>query len=315
MTRDTDNAIEIRGLAKSFRKFQLGPVDLTVPKGAIYGLIGPNGAGKTTTIDLIMRMGREDGGDIRVFGLDPGQNEADVKRRIGYVSPDLSYNAWKKVKRLIHFVRQFYPDWDDDYCADLLSKLGIGWTDKITTMSFGTRVKLSLVVALSHRPDLLLLDEPTIGVDAVSKKQIFEELLSMVQNEDKTILISSHGLADVERFTDHLGIINNGYMLLEGSTAEIVDRFRMYDCICEDDSTPRHAGVYVQEHRGNRLRALVDTTIVPETQLRSAGAEEISESPVSLEELFVALVQNAEMFDQPASLGESSVPLVDKKEA
>lgn len=291
---DTHNAIEIRGLEKSFKQFKLGLVDLTVPKGAIYGLIGPNGAGKTTTIDLIMRMGREDTGNIRVFGLDPGQNEADVKRRIGYVSPDLSYNAWKRVKRLVHFVRKFYPDWDDDYCGELLSKMGIGWNDKIRIMSFGTRVKLSLVIALSHRPDLLLLDEPTIGVDAVSKKQIFGELLAAVQDEERTIVISSHGLTEIERFTDHLGIINNGQMLLEGSTAGIVDRFRMFDGTCDDGAPPKREGVYVHEHQGNRLRALMDTTKVSKAQMESMGVKGVSESPVSLEELFVALVQGRE---------------------
>jgi len=119
------SAITIRGLAKTFEQFELGPLDMTVPKGAIYGFIGPNGAGKTTTIDLTMGMGREDGGDIHIFGLDSRENEAEVKKRIGYVSPDLSYNAWRRVKRLVHFVRKFYPDWDNAYCERLLTRLGL----------------------------------------------------------------------------------------------------------------------------------------------------------------------------------------------
>jgi len=285
------NAIEIRGLEKSFRQFKLGPMDLTVPKGAIYGLIGPNGAGKTTTIDLVMGMGREDRGEIRVFGLESPQHEAAIKRRIGYVSPDLSYNAWWRVNRLIHFIRKFYADWDDAYCVQLLSKLGIGWSDNIKTMSFGTRVKLALVIALSHRPDLLLLDEPTIGVDAVSKNEIYGELLAAVQDAERTILISSHGLSEIERFTDHLGMIKNGQMLLEGSTADIVDRFRMVDCLCENGAVFGSDGVYPQDRQNGRHRVLVDKTRFTRAKLESMGAREISESPVTLEELFVAVMQ------------------------
>ncbi len=288
----TDSAIEIRGLEKKFPKFRLGPLDLTVPRGAIYGLIGPNGAGKTTTIDMVMNMGRNDAGKIQVFGLDHREHEMDVKLRIGYVSPDVSFSAWRKVKRLIHFVRSFYPDWDDAYCTKLLDQMGIGWNDKIGTMSFGTRVKLSLVLALAHKPDLLLLDEPTIGVDAVSKQQIFSELLATVQNEDRTVLISSHGLTDIERFTDHVGMIKDGAMLLEGPTGDIVERFRVVDFEYNNGAPPPAVpGAYMQERSGNRWRALLDTEAGAREALQAKGAREVSDAPVTLEELFVALAK------------------------
>ncbi len=285
----TANAIEIRNLEKSFKCFKLGPIDLTVPKGAIYGLIGPNAAGKTTTIDLIMNMGRKDNGSIQVFDLDNDKNEAAIKARIGYVSPDLSFGAWKKVKRLIHFIRPYYPSWDQDYCVELMEKMNIGWNDKIGTMSFGSKVKLAVILALSHKPDLLLLDEPVIGVDAVSKKQIFTELLAAVQNEERTVLISSHGLTDIERFTDHIGMIKNGKMLLEGPTSDIVERFCMIDCIYDNGLLEQTNGVYPQEHSNNRWRALIDLQSDAQSRLKSMGAREISESPVTLEELFIAL--------------------------
>ena len=284
------SAIVIRKLEKLFGRFKLGPLNLTVPQGAIYGLIGPNAAGKTTTIDLILGLGREDGGSIRIFGLDHRDQEVEIKRRVGYVSPDVSYNAWKKVKRLIHFIRQFYPNWDDAYCKHLLESLDVGWDDKISTMSFGSRVKLGLVVALSHHPDLLLLDEPTIGVDAVSKKQIFSELLNAVQDESRTVLISSHGLTDIERFADHIGMIKNGQLLLEGPTVEIVESYRMVDFVYGDGSKPpRIPGAYLQERSGNRWRALVDLRINDEERLTRNGAREVKTTGVTLEELFVAL--------------------------
>ena len=239
-----------------------------------------------------MNMGRESAGNIRIFGLDHREQEVEVKRRVGYVSPDLSFNAWKKVKRLIHFVRRFYPDWDQAYCERLLEKLNIGWTDKIGTMSFGSRVKLGLVIALAHRPDLLLLDEPTIGVDALSKQQIFSELLAAVQDNERTVLISSHGLTDIERFTDHVGMIASGRMLLEGPTSDIVERFRMVDFVHANGLEPsQQEGLYVQERTGDRWRVLVDTQGGGQTWLRSRGVTEVSDSPVTLEELFVALAK------------------------
>lgn len=289
----SEPTIKIRGLVKTFSPFQLGPLDLNVPKGAIYGLIGPNAAGKTTTIDLIMGLLAENAGSIHVFGLNRREHEAEIKGRIGYVAPTLNYEAWGVPKRLVHFLRGFYPDWDMDYCQRLFEKFGIGWKDPIKKMSFGTKTKLAVAMALAHRPELLLLDEPVIGVDAVVKEQIFSELLEAVRDEDRTVLISSHGLSDIERFADHVGIIKNGQMLLEGPTNEIVERHRMVQFVPADVSSlpSDFDGYIVQSRDNNKCRALVDIDRVPLDRLQSLGAKEIADSPVTLEELFVALVK------------------------
>jgi ABC-2 type transport system ATP-binding protein len=286
------SAIEIRGLEKRFPGFQLGPLDLTVPQGAMYGYIGPNGAGKTTTIDLIMGLGAKNAGIIRVFGMDHLGEEVAVKRRIGYVSPDLDFKSWGTVKRLINFYRSFYPDWDDDYCTDLLTRLKIGWKEKIQALSFGARIKLGLVLALSHRPDLLLLDEPLIGLDAVSKQDLFTELLGAVQDEARTVFISSHNLDDIERFTDHVGILKNGKLLLEGPTPELIERFRMVHCSASNSANADGIdGVYVQRLEGEHWRLLADMRKDTLAQLEARGFHDIAAAPVSLEELFVALVK------------------------
>src|SRR5689334_12594859 len=120
------NAIEIRGLEKQFSRFKLGPLDLTVPQGAVYGLIGPNGAGKTTTLDLILGLGCEDSGSIKVLGLDHRRDEVAMKQQVGYASPDVLFQAWGKVGKLLQFVRGFYPSWDDAYCQQLLRTLNVG---------------------------------------------------------------------------------------------------------------------------------------------------------------------------------------------
>ena len=287
-----ENTLTIRGLQKHFAQFDLGPLDMNVPTGAIYGLIGANGAGKTTTIDLIMGMGSHDAGSIEVFGLDNRAEEVAIKKRTGYVSPDLDFKAWKTVGNLLNFIRGFYADWDDAYCTDLLNRLHLGWGDKIATLSFGARTKLSLVAALSHRPALLLLDEPLTGLDAVSKSEVFTELLDAVQDERRTVLISSHNLDDIERFTDHLGIIDRGKMLLEGNTAGLIERFRMVHCVGSDGVKPRKAdGLYPQRADGSRWRILVDTASDGIERLKANGFTDLSDAPVTLEELFVRLVK------------------------
>ena len=289
------NAIEIRGLVKNYPVFTLGPLDLTVPRGAIYGLIGPNGAGKTTAIDLIFGMGRNDAGTIRVLDLDHRADEVALKLRAAYVSPDLNFQVWGKVGRAVRFVRGFYPDWDDAYCADLMKAFHLSDTDKIATLSFGAKTKLSLLLALARRPEILILDEPTTGLDAVSKQQVFGELLKAVENGERTVLISSHGLSDIERFADHVGMIKNGKLLLEGRTDEIVDRYRLAEFFTSNGAQFQNRdGLIILKRNENRWHALLDQKSGAHDWLQTRGAEQISLTRVTLEDLFVALAKDEE---------------------
>ncbi|HEY5232813.1 MAG TPA: ABC transporter ATP-binding protein [Verrucomicrobiae bacterium] len=268
---------------------------MTVPRGAIYGLIGPNGAGKTTAIDLIFGMGKNDAGTIRVLGLDHRADEVELKPRAAYVSPDLNFQVWGKVGKAIRFVRGFYPDWDDDYCAALMKEFHLSDGDKIATLSFGVKTKLSLLLALSRRPEILILDEPTTGLDAVSKQQVFGELLKAVEDGERTVLISSHGLTDIERFADHVGMIKNGKLLLEGRTDEIVDRFRLAEFFSDNGAQFQNRdGLIILKHNENRWHALLDQKSDVQDWLQSKGAKEISLTRVTLEDLFVALAKEVE---------------------
>ncbi len=287
------NALEIRALEKSFDRFHLGPLDLAVPPGAIYGLIGPNGAGKTTTLDLTLGLGLNDAGAIKVFGFDHRRDEVAVKQRVAYASPDVSYRAWGVIHKLLRFIRGFYPTWDDAYCEKLLRAFALGPDDKIGTLSFGSRIKLGVVLALAWRPKLLILDEPTAGLDAVSKHQVFAELLSAVQDDDRAVLISSHNLADLERFADHLGVIRDGKMLLEGATDEIIDAYRVIDFTAEaHEVIPPSRSFIIQRRDGPHWRALVDIRQNTLDALAANGARQITTAPVNLEDLFVALVRD-----------------------
>jgi ABC-2 type transport system ATP-binding protein len=287
------NAIEIRGLVKNYSKFTLGPLDLTVPRGAIYGLIGPNGAGKTTAIDLIFGMGRNDAGSIRVLDLDHRADEVALKRRVAYVSPELNFMVWGKVGKAIRFVRGFFPDWDDAYCSALMKSFRLSDTDKIATLSFGAKTKLSLLLALARRPQVLVLDEPTTGLDAVSKQEVFGELLKTVEDGERSVLISSHGLSDIERFADHVGMIKDGKLLLEGRTDEIVDRFRVAEFFTVNGTKiENRPGLTVLRRTENRWHALLDQQSDAEKFLQARGAKNISLTRLTLEDLFVALAKD-----------------------
>ena len=286
------NAIEIRGLVRRFAKFTLGPLDLTVPQGAIYGLVGPNGAGKTTAIDAIFGAGPLAAGTITVGGFDHTHDEVAVKSQIGYASPDLTFAGITRVKRAITFTRAFYPSWDDEYCARLLDTFGLRLNDYVSTLSFGAKIKLALLLALAWRPKILVLDEPTVGLDAVAKQQVFEELLTAVGAGGRSVLISSHALTDLERFADHVGILSQGRMVVEGPMTDVVARYRIVDVIVPRGlDASALADVVVQRRDGERWRLLVDLQSDAMHAIAQLGLQIAAEAPVNLEELFVALAK------------------------
>jgi ABC-2 type transport system ATP-binding protein len=285
------DAIEVDHLRKDYgTRIGIEDVSFTVPEATMFGFIGPNGAGKTTTIDLIFGMGAKDAGAISVLGLDHLKDEVAMKRQVAYVSPDLNFQPWGRVHKVVEFVRGFYPTWDQACCERLMASLDVGANDRISTLSFGARIKLALLLALAWRPKVLILDEPTVGLDAISKQAVFAELLAAVQDEERTVLISSHGLADVERFADHLGMIKNGRVLFEGATSEVIARFRMVDFIAADSlPVADHPGVFVQRRDGQRWRVLLDLQRASLGWLQTVGATLVADAPVTLEELFIAL--------------------------
>jgi len=283
-------AVEIRGLQKRYKNFTLGPLDLTVPQGAIYGFVGPNGSGKTTTIDLMFGMGSKDAGNISVLGFDHLKDEVDMKRHVGYVSPELNFQPWGRVRNVIHFVRGFYPTWDAGYCQSLLNAFHISPDERILALSFGARTKLALVLALSWRPHVLVLDEPTTGLDAISKQQVFSELLAAVRDGDRTVFISSHAITDLERFADHVGMIKNGRLIFEGEITGVLERYRFVDFTADQPlELADQPGVLVQAKADNRWRVLLDRSRATIDWLKSRGAKDITDAPLTLEELFVAL--------------------------
>jgi ABC-2 type transport system ATP-binding protein len=287
----TTPAIDLRGLTLRLGEFQLGPLDLTVPRGAILALIGPNGAGKTTTLDLMMGLGRPDAGEINLLGLRHPGDEVAIKARTAYVGPGQTYAPWGRVGRALDFVSGFYPDWDDTRCDRLLAEFDLKRADKITSLSFGAGVKLSLVMALARDAELLLLDEPTLGLDVAARRALFTQLLAVAGREDRTVVISSHQLADLERLADHVAILRKGRLIAAGRMDELVDRYVQIDATLADGAVPPAGpGLRLMAREGERARLLLDRGAAPAAGLVAAGLTIVAETPMTLEDLFVALV-------------------------
>jgi ABC-2 type transport system ATP-binding protein len=287
----SENAVEFTGLAKRQGRFALGPLSFAIPRGGIFGLVGPNGAGKTTTLDLLAGIGRPDLGSVRVHGLDVGAHEVEVKRRLAYAGPETSYAPWRRVGRAIDFVSGFYADWDESRCAALLETFALERTQAIADLSFGEKNKLSLVMALARDPELLVLDEPTTGLDPAARQFLFADLLRRMQTDRRTIVIATHQLAELERFADSVALLDRGRVRLCADLGSLTDRFMQLDVsLRAQDPLPEQPGIQLIARSGDRARVLVDRAETRDDWQARLGGSPLAESALTLEELYLALV-------------------------
>jgi ABC-2 type transport system ATP-binding protein len=284
------NAVDVRDVVRRQGRFQLGPLSLTIPAGCIFGLIGPNGAGKTTLLDLICGVGRAQSGTITVMGMDIARDEVAIKQRIAYAGPETSYLPWGRVGRLIDFVSGFYPDWDDVKCESLLEAFGLQRSQSIPALSFGGASKLGLVLALSRDPHLIVLDEPTTGLDPVARRVLYAELLNRMQRPNRTILIATHILADLERFADRIALIHQGSVRLAGDMATISERYVQIDvALAAGADAPVVPGLTLLAHLGARARYLGDREALAPGWESTLAGEIVERKALALEELYLAL--------------------------
>ncbi len=210
--------LEIRGLVQSFGAVEvLRGLDLTLDEGLVYGFLGRNGAGKTTTLRAVMGLQKADAGELRLFGeAIPAPGPAQ-KRRIGYVSQEQHLYPWMTCARVGRFVSGFFPDWDPYEFDRLLEAFRLPPKRKIAALSGGMRAKLALALALAHRPELLLLDEPTAGLDPAARREFVDIVRRQADENGRTTLFSSHNVEEVERVADVVGILVDGALAFEGA--------------------------------------------------------------------------------------------------
>jgi ABC-2 type transport system ATP-binding protein len=218
-----ENAIEITGLRKRYKGFALEDVGFAVPRGYITGLIGPNGAGKTTIIKLIMNLARRDAGEVRVFGLDNRRREAEIKARIGFVYDAPRFPEDLPLGTIASAVAAFYDRWDEAYFRTLLEEFLLSPRQVFRKLSHGMKMKFSLALALAHDADLILMDEPTAGLDPVFRFELLNKLQALIQSERKTVLFSSHIVTDLERVADHITFIHEGRIIFSEPKDDILE--------------------------------------------------------------------------------------------
>ena len=220
----SDYAIEIKNLVKKFDGFTLGPIDLSIPKGTIVGYIGQNGAGKSTTIKLLLGLLKKDSGEIKILGYD-NPNSLELKDKIGVVFDDLLVPEEMTLVDLEKFCSRVYSKWDREFFYQLKKKFKLSEKQAIQSYSRGMRMKLSMAVALSHKAEILILDEATSGLDPIVRDEILDFLLDFIQDENHTILISSHILSDLEKVADYIAFINDGKVLFVESKDELKENY------------------------------------------------------------------------------------------
>ena len=209
----------------------LASVSLSIPRGAVYGLVGANGAGKTTLIKHILGLLRAESGSVCVFGLDPVADPASVLSRIGYLSEENDLPGWMRVGELIRYSRAFYTAWDDAYAEELRQAFALDPTAKIKNLSKGQKARMGLLIALAHRPELLLLDEPSSGLDPIVRRDILGAVIRTIADEGRTVLFSSHLLEEVEQVADHVTMINQGRIVLSARLDDIRESHRVGECV------------------------------------------------------------------------------------
>ncbi|MEE9450420.1 MAG: ABC transporter ATP-binding protein, partial [Ignavibacteriaceae bacterium] len=219
------NILELNSVTKHYKGFTLDNVSFTIPAGFIAGMIGPNGAGKTTIIKLMMNLIGKDGGEIKVFGKDNIEYEEEIKSQIGFVYDEPNFYEDLKLSDLKNATALFYKEWSDTKFAELVDKFELPLKKRFKKLSHGFKMKFWLAIALSHNADLIILDEPTSGLDPVFRRELLDHLSGIIQDENKSVLFSTHITTDLERIADYIIFIMNGKIVFSTTKDEILENW------------------------------------------------------------------------------------------
>ncbi len=300
MTTNTSSAagpaIELSGLTKVFRDtVAVADLSLEIARGSTFGLLGPNGAGKSTTIKMLMGMLSITAGEARVLGVDVAQNPTVVKDLVGYVPETHHVYRWMRVGEAIGFCRALYSTWNEETCREMLARFRLDANQKVRHLSKGMLVKLSLLLAVSHDPQVLILDEPISGLDPVAREEFLDGVLRTICERGQTVLISSHTLDDVQRLADTVGILYEGRLLLHGRLDEILSTTKRIRATLVNGQRPANlpAGTIFDRVRGREwLLTVGDFRAEKVEHVRSLeGVEHVEVVELGLEDLFKDIVK------------------------
>lgn len=233
-------AVELSGVTKRYgRTTVVDGMTLAIPRGMTMGLVGPNGAGKSTTVRMLMGMLRPTSGEVRVLGMEmPGEVPA-MRKRVGYVPERHDIYPWMTVREAIGFTRSFYETWDDDHCAEMVDLFALDVKKKVKHLSKGMLVKVGLLLAVSHRPELLVLDEPTSGLDPIVHEDFLDGVLRAICGGKTTVVYSSHNLGDIRRLADSVCILRGGKIVVRRGIEELLASVKRVRAVLTDGHLPR----------------------------------------------------------------------------
>ncbi|MBX7255019.1 MAG: ABC transporter ATP-binding protein [Candidatus Hydrogenedentes bacterium] len=300
---DTQNIVEVRSLSRQFRKKRaLDNVTLDLPKGVVLGLVGENGAGKTTLIKHLLGLFKAQSGSVRVFGLDPVREPEKVLVRVGYLSENREMPGWMRISELMRYTQAFYPTWDAHYAEELRETFGLDPDTKVKHLSRGQKAQAGLLIALAYRPDLLLLDEPSSGLDPVVRRDILTAIIRTVADEGRTVLFSSHLLDEVERVADHVVMLHKGKLAFSAPLDEAKAGHRRFTVrLAEGSATPPPLPGTLYWLESSVRVARKEWTAICNGQcdeFKAAAAKQrieiVEESIPSIDEIFIARVRGVE---------------------
>ncbi|MPZ18271.1 MAG: ATP-binding cassette domain-containing protein [Luteitalea sp.] len=290
----TEPVIALEGVEKSYRFFRLSDIRLQLDPGQILGLVGPNGAGKSTIIRILMAMVRQDRGEVRVLGHVMPREAAIAKREVGFVSEDMRLYGSATLAWHMRLVASVCPRWDGAYAELLAQRFNLHPAQTVKALSHGQRMKATLLLALARRPRLLLLDEPTTGLDPVARHEVLAELMDVIRDERRAILFSSHNTQDVEQISDQIAFLDRGRLIDSSDKETFLDRWRRLRLdVPSGMPLPQPPGV-VDTTATGRIAVVTTRTYADglDAVYERAGATVREVQRMTLEEIFVATVMS-----------------------
>ena len=284
--------VDVNDLSRSFgARRALDGVSFHATAGQVYGLVGANGAGKTTLIKHLLGLLRAATGSVRVFGLDPVRDPVGVLGRVGYLSEERELPEWMRIDELMAYTQAFHATWDVSYARALLETFGLDRSKKVRELSKGMRAQAGLVAAVAHRPELLILDEPSSGLDAVVRRDILDAIVRTVADDGRTVIFSSHLLDEVERMSDHVTMMHNGRVTLSGPLDEVRRSYqRSRVQFAQSFDQPPALDLALAMEGGGRTWSVVHSGSIERFHhsVLTLGGQVVESRDATLEEIFLA---------------------------
>jgi ABC-2 type transport system ATP-binding protein len=286
-------SLSLRGVQKKYADFALQDINLELPAGQIMGLVGVNGAGKSTLLRILMGLIKADSGEVEIRGHRLPDAQVAAKREIGYASEDMRLYKGKTLRWHMDFIRTIYPGWDEVYAAELLKRFDLRPHQELRGFSHGQRVKALLLLILARHPKLLLLDEPTTGLDPIARSEVLGALAEVLRDEERSVLFSSHNTSDVEQLSDSITFIHQGRLVASQDKESFLDNRRRILCHGTwQDSFGELPGVASARHNGSVIELKVGNFSEEFLhRLQQLGLTVKTIEPMNLEDIFVTSIR------------------------